>query len=195
MTKKIESFLGSEVTPALVNLEVCRRVCALLKDYATRKLAPPRVEIRFFGQADQPVVVGKNCGIFVTPVILTALLDIRRFAGFFGFKATTKGNVERRSKAKGDFDISDVGLPYPNREALLGVLLPEEVRPEQLERALVESLTYANKSIAHFTEVLPSGGIDFHYVVLASFGIDRAMRSMVYAPLHLPYPDLQIRSN
>ena len=195
MNETIQIFLRREVAPALANLDVCRRVCALLKDYAVNKLPPPRAEVRFFGQGDQPAVVGKNCGFFVSPVIFTAIIDIRRFVSFFGYKVTAKGEIDRRHKNKEDFDISDLALPYPSREKLLGVLTGESVTPAQLEKALVEALTYANKTIAHFTQVSPSDGVDYNYIVLASFGIDRAMRSLIYESLQLPYPDLQIKSD
>jgi hypothetical protein len=188
-------FLELDVKPALANFDVCRRVCDLLQDYVKKKLPPPNVAVLFTGLAGQPQIFGKSCGFFTTPIILTALVDIRRFTGFFGFKANAGGRIERRKKEKGDYDISDLGLSYSTGEVFLRVLEPENVNAAELENALVLSLTYANKVIAHFTELSQSTEIHFNHIVLASFGIDRAMRHLVYSPLGTDYPDLQIKES
>jgi hypothetical protein len=195
MNERTRTFLAVEARLSLENLALCRQVCALLRDYIARKLPPPQVCVQFSGKGDQPILIGDNCGFFTTPIVLTALVDIRKFTSFLGFKAASGGQIDRRTREKGDYDISDLGLGYPDRDAFLAVLQPENVMPAELEKALIASLTYANRVIAHFTQQTPNTEIFFNRIVLACFGIDRAMRTLIYAPLGVAYPDLRIREN
>lgn len=189
----MHTFLHGPVRVALANLDVCRRVCDLLHSYQKRGLRPPSVLLQFKGDGPSPLLAGSNCGFFTTPVILAGLVEIRRFTSFFGFKAGKSGRIESRPKQAGDFDIIDLNLDYPPSAVFLSVLETEKVPCSRLEAALISSLTYANKEIAHFTKVQPE--VDFGSIVLASFGIDRAMRRLVFDPLRIPFPDLQIEAN
>ena len=79
MNERTRTFLAVEARLSLKNLALCRQVCALLRDYIARKLPPPQVCVQFSGKGDQPILIGDNCGFFTTPIVLTALVDIRKF--------------------------------------------------------------------------------------------------------------------
>jgi hypothetical protein len=84
---------------------------------------------------------------FFVPVTLSAIIDIRKLCCFFGFSVSA-GALGQYKKRPGDFDIMDLGLQSPSKNAFLGVMQGENVSIAQLEEAYVAVLTYGNKGLA-----------------------------------------------
>ncbi|MBL9217631.1 MAG: hypothetical protein JNG82_04035 [Opitutaceae bacterium] len=161
-------------------------------DHLERNVPPPALTITFSGGGPCPELKASNCGVFTTPVIISALVDIRKFASFFGIYVDKNGALVSRPKSRtDDFDISDVGLPYPMVVQFLSIMEPEGVTDAKFQNAIASCLTYSNKEVAHFT--LNKLELYFNPLILASFGIDRAMRILVFDPLGIAHPDLRIK--
>jgi hypothetical protein len=179
-------FLTEEVALALQNLQVCRKLCELLQEYGERG-DRPTATLQFFGSGSTPQIQSNNCGFVATPVIFTAIMDLRKFTAFFGYT----GSFKKKKKSRDDFDISDLGLPYPSFDEFVTACLEPSFSRQEFEEALRYLLTYANKMIAHFTALAGASDVFIRYRKLdvACLGIENAINRLVYDALGLEHPN------
>jgi hypothetical protein len=188
MNTRPTKFLTEEVAVALQNLQLCRKLCELLQEYdATGNR--PAATLRFFGAGSTPEIQSTNSGFVATPVIFTAIIDIRKFTGFFGYS----GSLMKKTKSQDDFDITDLGLPYPSLDDFFTACFDPSFSQQEFEEALRYLLTYANKMIAHFTTVAAASDvyIRFRKIDIVCMGITNAMYRLVYDALGLKHPNLR----
>lgn len=182
-------FLEEEAPAILIRLEVCRRMVHLLREAAEAARPEPNIRIIIDQKSE---IISPTTGPFSVPVILSALIDIRKLCCFFGFSIDSAGAISSYRKRKGDFDIEDLGLPKPSQTEFLDVLKSENVSPTELQDAYVSTLTYANKALAHYKTGGLKTPIPMNFIVLSSFGIDRSIKNFVYARKSMPLPQLPI---
>ncbi len=173
---------------ALQNLQVCRKLCELLNEYDS-KGERPRAVVQFFGSGSTPQIQSNNCGFIATPVIFTSIMDMRKFTAFFGFSGTLK----RKKKGKDDFDVADLGLPYPSVDEFFAACVGPGYSATEFEEALRYLLNYANKLVVHFTTLTAASDVDIKYrkLDIACVGVVNAMHRLVYDKLRLEHPDIR----
>lgn len=84
-----------------------------------------------------------------------------------------------------DWRIADFGLPPVTRaqaiEAYTG-------RPDEAEESLVGIMVFANRAIAHITDLVDPERFGTHHLEIASRGIYALIIRHLYKPLNLPEP-------
>ena len=131
-----------------------------------------------------------NCGFFVTPVIHSALLDVRRTLEFFLLrldKAKGEFVTAQAKKYPDDFAITDLGLAPVDPVSLLGLSI--SVIGGAPTKCLIEALTYTNKDMAHFSE--KQNQPDLQGVIDSTKVIHEAILVFVYDALGIARPNPQ----
>jgi hypothetical protein len=185
-----EIFLQDEAPAVLMRLEVFRRVECLLREASEAQKPEPAIRIIIEKITE---ITSPTTGPFRVPVVMSALIDIRKLSCFFGYSVDAVGGIGSYQKRMGDFDIEGLGLGRPSRVEFLSVLQSENVAPSDLEKAYVSTLTYGNKALAHYKTGRLKDTIPMNHIMLSAFGIDHAIRTLVYQAKGLPVPSLPIK--
>lgn len=177
------------------NLELCVRLCQFLDGHLTKKSPLPQISIQFIGQEDVPRIEARDCLIFCTPVIFSAMVDVRKITAFLGYNLNRKSRTLVRSEklSNDDYNISDLGLSYPDKTSLVAVLENDGISGPQTEASLTSSLTYVNKTVAHFTEASFLSDIKLRDIAIACAFGEGAMKRFVFDSLKVRYPSPQVR--
>jgi hypothetical protein len=112
----------------------------------------PTICVTLTSRLGTVAIPGEACGLFTTPVIHQACVDVRRTLAFvnlrYGYKAQAiESHVD--TKHGDNWNINDLGISSVSPETL--VALSEElfgIRPEEF---VVDMLHYVDKQLAHFT--------------------------------------------
>jgi len=185
---RASAFLNEEVNIALQNLDFCRKLCEIYQDYGRRNVRP-KLTLQFDG-GPIPKIESGNGGIVATPVIFTAIMNIRKFTAFFGFT----GSLRRKtSKDADDFDITTLGLPYPSFKEFIMASVSPSYNRQEFEDALRYLLRHANKMVGHFTMLAGDSNlfIDYRKLDVACIGVSQTIKTLVYDALRLTHPNIQ----
>jgi len=87
-----------------------------------------------------------------------------------------------------DWRISDFELPLVSPNDAKAIY---QGTPEEAERSLVSVMIFADRSIAHMTDMLDAEKFGSHHLRIASDGIRALVVRFLYEPLGLPAPESQ----
>jgi len=154
--------------------------------------SPPSTLIIMQSALGRVEIPGSNCGLFTTPVIHQACIDVRRTLAFFnlryGFKA---GAIETHESTRDDdnWNILGLGLGSFPPKALTDLSIRLFGFPP--DDFLRDMLIYTDKQLAHFTTT--SHTPDFSSIEYSSKLMTEAILIHVYDALGLARPRIQLR--
>lgn len=182
-------FLTEQAPAVLLRLEVCRRLIHIVRERREAGKPEPSMELAMPGIG---LIKAPTLQPFYVPAVLSALIDVRKICCFFGYSVNKLGELINYTKQAGDFDVRDLCIPQPNVSEFLGILSTEGVTEDNLKAAYIATVTYSNKALAHYKVGRLQEQLFENYIVTALFGVDRALRILVYKKLGVPEPKLPI---
>ena len=174
---------------ALANL-VSQHLCRLASEGVT--VIPTKIQLG--DTPDGVFIPSANCGLFTTPVLNTAMLNVRKLLEFFCLtfdRETSSLKARSNSKYPDDYSILDIQLPAPTPHQFYAFGLAFLARsPTSL---LHDAYTYTNKELAHFTKTQSMPG----WSVLSDCSrlMIEAILVLIYDALSIGRPKLQPTSD
>lgn len=135
-------------------------------------------------------IQGKSTAI-TNPSIEMGLVHSRVLLEFLGLKAKShlRLNDTFRSRSS-DINIENYGL---DRVTIEKAVKPYDGDKNRAERAFAETITAANKLVAHSTEIIQMEPEAVDSFVLTSIAIPVMFDIYFYKPLGVPMPDIEVR--
>lgn len=181
--------IEGQIVGALDNLSLCECVCEFLEECSDRAIP---TEVRMTGVQRTVVIPGENCGFVTTPIIHTAILDIRRLLPFMGIAYSQKEDALKAIIAPmwpDDYWIGDLGLDPVTPSQLDAVA--ESLCSLSAVQFLRSPLQYSNKQMAHFSKI--EGLPGFEDLRNTSRLLIAAVMIFVYDALSLDRPRMHFR--
>lgn len=189
--KTLPKKLHDQLIVALTNLRLATLCTEVLFDieHSPNRSCPTHLSMK--APSRHVSLTGTHCGPFVTPVIHSALLDVRRALEFFRLRwdrETESFAVDTDPpRYHDDFRITDLGLP-PVDPSELQVLALRTIGGSPTE-CLFVARNYADKCLAHFTKTEKEP--EFRHIIDSTKLVHEALLVFVFDALHIPRPSLQ----
>ncbi|WP_140653047.1 hypothetical protein [Rhodanobacter glycinis] len=129
-----------------------------------------------------------NANAVLNPWLEAGIIHGRALLEFMGLTYDRKNETLKsrdQDARETDWRISDFGL---------NPVSPEDARsayggpPEEADRSLVSIMLFADRSIAHMTDMLEPDKFGSHNLQIASEGIRALIERFLYIPLGIPMP-------
>jgi hypothetical protein len=188
--KVIPKRIDDQMLIALDNLSFCELVCDFLQEQGNSSIP---TEVVMHGLRRSVAIPGENCGFITTPIIHSAILDIRRLLPFLGLKYHHKEGLFSAMNApdrKDDYWIGDIGISPITPEEIDAVSKTICDRPAL--GVLSEILIYSNKQLAHFSKVNLDENRILDNLRLASRVMIHAVMIFVYDSAGVSRPKLHL---
>jgi hypothetical protein len=188
--KILPKRIADQMLLALDNLSFCELVCDFLQEHGD---APIPTKVVMHGLSRSVAIPGESCGFITTPIIHSAILDIRRILPFLGLKYNLKEGLFSAMSApewKDDYWIGDLGISPVTPEEIDAVSKAICGRPAL--GVLSEILIYSNKQLAHFSKVDLDENRILETLKLSSRLIINAVMIFVYDSIGEARPKLHL---
>lgn len=176
----------------LDNFSLASRIAGYLAMLKVGGHSPPSTLVVMQSALGRVEIPGTSCGLFTTPVIHQACIDVRRTLAFFnlryGFKAAAiETHVSTRDND--NWNILELGLESLVPSELTDLFIQLfGIPPDDF---LKDMLIYTDKQLAHFTTT--SHTPDFSSIECSSRLMTEAVLIYVYDALGIPRPRIQLR--
>lgn len=148
---------------------------------------------------DRKIRIVGNGAAFINPIFEIGLIHCRCLFEFLGLKVSShcsKKLVPRKNKAKPD----DIYIEHIKKNGIsLKMVSVEEARSgvrgreKEVEEAFALTCYWANKGIAHITQVLPHDPETVEPIINGVKGVQAMVLHYVYDALDLPHPDYKVK--
>jgi len=147
-----EEFQSGQFELVLHNFSLAEHVVRHLAEHVVTGDQVPTICVTLTSRLGTVAIPGEACGLFTTPVIHQACVDVRRTLAFvnlrYGYKAQAiESHVDTRHDD--NWNINELGISSVSPETL--VALSEELFGRRPEEFIVDMLHYVDKQLAHFT--------------------------------------------
>lgn len=176
----------------LHNFSLAENIARHLDDHVRRGEQVPAIRIMMTSRLGTVVVPGEACGLFTTPVIHQACIDVRKTLTFvnlrYGYNAKA---IERHVDTRHDdnWNIEDLGLASVTPEEL--VAMSERLFGSRPERFILDMIHYVDKQLAHFTRT--EHRPDFESIERSSILMTEVVLVHIYDALGVPRPHIPLR--
>ena len=131
-------------------------------------------------------LAGKST-VITNPSLVMGLIHSRVLLGFLGLRVASEGTLSKAYKHKDDINIESFGLAIVTSNH---ALLPCTEDKEKAEAAFVQTITAANKLVAHSTEMvdLSSDAVNSYFICCTAIPV--LFNLYFYKPLGIEMPNI-----
>ena len=187
-----DEFQSQQFELVLHNFSLAEHVARHLAEHVVREEQAPTICVTMTSKLGTVVIPGEVCGLFTTPVIHQACVDVRRTLAFvnlrYGYKAQAiESYVD--TKHGDNWNISDLRIASVSPEELVALSVELfGVRPEEF---ILDMLYYVDKQLAHFTQTAHQP--DFESIERSCILMTEVILRNVYDVLGVPRPSIPLR--
>ena len=181
MDQTLERYITETMLPwRLKALRIARLMISVVEKYPEGG----EYECRFKGELK---LEGKSTAI-TNPPIEMGLIHSRVLLEFLGLRVTKEGRLSVANKQTDDINIESFGLRKVDSEQALSCFTGDETK---LELVFFQTVTAANKLIAHSTEIVDLGSDSVNSYLKCCDAIPELFRRYFYKPLEIEFPDIE----
>ena len=183
MDQTLERYIQQILPYRLYALRIFRVALLFVEQYPEGGRYECRVK-------DKLVFEGKSTAI-TNPSIEMGIIHSRVLLEFLGLGIVKGQTLGEATSRKDDINIKSFGLPIVTREQALSPCTGDKT---MAEAAFVETVTAANKLVAHSTEVMDQGSDAVNSYLMCCDAIPVLFKQYFYKPLEMQFPNIDISS-
>ncbi len=131
---------------------------------------------------------GKSTAI-TDPSMVMGLIHSRVLLEFLGLRVASEGTLSKANKRKDDINIESFGLAIVTRSKALSPCTEDEDKGKA-EAAFVQTITAANKLVAHSTEMVDLSSEAVNSYIMCCTAIPVLFNLYFYKPLGIEMPNI-----